>query len=146
MRAEAGRFTRWLPLAGLALALAGTVAGQEPGRIAGKVRDEVGLPMVGVRVRVESTERAGVTDSTGAYAIDTVAAGMVNLVAQAEGFKPLLVTGVSVVAGATATRDLVLEPLRSNGRFLIAAYAVAGAIYLAYLVSLVRRAGKVTTG
>jgi len=146
MRAEAGRLTRWLLLPGLALALAGPLVGQTPGRIAGTVRDQAGRPMVGVRVRVESTERAGVTDSTGTYAIDSVAAGMVNLVAQAEGFKPLLLTGVKIAAGETETRDLLLQPLRSNGRFLLAAYTVAGVIYLAYLVSLVRRAGKVTTG
>jgi hypothetical protein len=68
---------------------------------------------------------------------------VVNLVAQAEGFKPLLVTGVSVTAGETVTRDLVLEPLLSNGRFLVAAYVIAGVIYLSYAASLVVRARRV---
>jgi hypothetical protein len=39
-----------------------------------------------------------------------------------------------------------MQPTPENGGYLLAAYVVAGVIYLGYVVSLWRRAGKAVNG
>ena len=79
------------------------------GQLAGTVRDGKGRGISGVTVRVIGTELATTTDADGAYRFEAVEAVAVTVDAHAFGWHGRA-GEVTVIEGATATRDLEVTP------------------------------------
>lgn len=101
--------------AALALALlalltlaAAPLAAQQTGRIAGRVVNPQGEPVVAGQVAVQGTALRTSTDVQGRYTLSGVPAGTHTVTATALGYSSKTVTGVAVAAGATAALDLAL--------------------------------------
>jgi hypothetical protein len=107
---------RWCGLA-LALLLSVpslSVAAQEiTGHINGRVTDEKGDPIPGVRITLTSPvligERVTTTSELGTYAFTALPPGMYTLRFEASGFKTLVRTDIEVRVGFTATINVKLE-------------------------------------
>jgi hypothetical protein len=99
----------------------------QAGRIAGRVVNPQGEPVVAAQVAVQGTALRTSTDVQGRYTLAGVPAGTHTVVAAALGYSSKTVTGVSVAAGATATLDLALtgEALQLEG-FTVTAAAERG--------------------
>ena len=80
------------------------------GAVEGFVRDRVGRPVPGARVIVLGTALGTATDSSGHYLVRTAPAGPARLRAEAPGYEPSE-AAITVRAGATVQRDLVLSPV-----------------------------------
>src|SRR5262245_32647793 len=79
------------------------------GSVAGCVRDGAGRPIPTARVTVAATALGGTVDSAGHFLLRAVPAGRARLRAEAAGYLPTD-TEITVRAGATVRRDLVLSP------------------------------------
>ncbi len=94
------------------------------GAIAGRVMDAAGaVSLERVRVTVEGTSLEAFTDAGGAYRLDGVPAGQVQLKLFYTGMAPQT-TGVTVTAGQTAVHDVTMAAAGSNvvrlGQFVVA--------------------------
>ena len=94
----------------LGAALLAQAAAVSPGVLAGRIiSTATGEPVAGAAVTMAG--RTTQTDLNGGFRMDGVAAGTHDLALTKEGFQPLKVTAVSVVAGDVAKLDLVLTPV-----------------------------------
>ena len=93
-----------------ALAVAQPPTPVATGRIAGHVRDAGGVPIANAQLFVAGTTLRAVTDTRGAYTIDSVPPGTYRIRAQFIGYAPTEERGVRVIAGRTTTLDVTLQP------------------------------------
>ena len=98
-----------LVLAGC-LAFRGIAAAQEPGTVAGVVKEKSGAVLPGVTVRVTSVGlvervRTTVTDGSGRYRVANLPAGVYTVTFLLAGYSPVVKLGVEVSAGLTAAVD-----------------------------------------
>jgi hypothetical protein len=90
------------------LTLAAAPLAAQGGRIAGRVVNTQGEPVVAAQVAVQGSALRTSTDVGGRYTLAGVPAGTHTVTASALGYSTKTVTGVSVSAGATAALDLSL--------------------------------------
>ena len=102
------RPTRLLLALALALCAAGASA-QTLGKIAGRVVDRSGQPLIGASVLVDGTTLGASTDIDGYYYILQVRPGTYTLRVSYVGFAPTLVEGVEVEVDKTTTIDATLQ-------------------------------------
>lgn len=104
------RLARLLPSLALLLPLA-TARAQGTGAVAGSATagDGAARPLAGVRVTVDGSARAAVTDDRGRYYLAGLPAGEHLLAATVAGREPARLT-VRVAAGQTTTADFALRP------------------------------------
>jgi iron complex outermembrane receptor protein len=88
----------------LLLALAGSAAAQEPGRLEGRITRQDGAGLNGVSVRIEQLDQVTLTDASGAYSFTGVPAGTYDLAFSLSDHS-VRESGVAVAAGATRTVD-----------------------------------------
>lgn len=86
-------------------AMAGTT-----GKIAGRVTDETGTPLVGATVMIEGTSYGAMTDANGEYFIINLQPGSYNVVCQMVGMGKQTKSGVTVIADQTNRIDFQLRP------------------------------------
>jgi hypothetical protein len=91
------------------LTLAASPLAAQAGRIAGRVVNPQGEPVVAAQVAVQGSALRTSTDVQGRYTLAGVPAGSHTVTATALGYATKTVTGVSVAAGATASLDLALS-------------------------------------
>lgn len=100
-----------LLLAPLAALLAAPLAAQSDGALAGRVRDAAsGLAIAEALVTVEGGRRGATTDTAGAFRVRQLRSGSYDVRVRRIGYRPLVLTGVTVRAGATTDLELLLEP------------------------------------
>ena len=105
---------RRILLAVLALfATAAVATAQTGGRIVGKVTSTDGRPLPSINVSVSGMNRGAVTDTAGRFTIANVPTGAHNVQARGIGFGSSTTT-VQVVAGQTATRELLADAGRDR--------------------------------
>jgi len=93
----------------LLFALSGSVLAQTTGRITGRVTDAAsGAPLDGARVMVSGTSIGTATQANGAFTINAVPAGSVDLRVIRLGYGQQR-RNVTVVAGQTVTADFVMQ-------------------------------------
>jgi TonB-linked SusC/RagA family outer membrane protein len=93
----------------LLLAVAGPLAGQQTGRITGRVVDaSSNRPLVGVQVFVPPTGIGNLTDQDGRYLLQNVPVGTATVTAQLVGHRQGETT-VQVAAGETVVANIQLE-------------------------------------
>ena len=104
------------------LAFGGIVAAQEPGTVAGVVKEKSGAALPGVTVRVASVGlvervRTTVTDGSGRYRVVNLPAGVYSVTFSLAGYSPAVRIGVEVSAGLTVAvdADLIVGPLDFAG-------------------------------
>jgi hypothetical protein len=91
------------------MVLAGGVAAQTEGAIAGTVRDSAARrPLLGAQVLVDNRIGA-VSDSLGQYRVRAVRTGWHRVAARLIGYRGVVLDSVFVRAGATVTADFTLE-------------------------------------
>ncbi|MGH7698990.1 MAG: TonB-dependent receptor [Gemmatimonadales bacterium] len=95
-----------------ALLAAAGLAAQEPGTIAGTVRDATGAPVATATITIPGTPLTVRTGAGGAFRLPGVPAGEVVLRIRAPGFRETTLP-TTVPAGDTVTVDVVLAPLIS---------------------------------
>lgn len=111
---------RWIRF-GLFLAVLGLPVWAWAGAVSGTVTDAGSLvPMQGVEVLVEGSERSAVTDENGAYRLRELPPGEYVLIFQSTGYEPLKKT--VVVGEETLTVDADLSP--TSEAFTLAEVAV----------------------
>jgi outer membrane receptor protein involved in Fe transport len=103
----------------VALALAGATAGLllpaapawagTTGKIAGRVVDAKGQPLVGVSVAVPALRTGAATDAEGRYTILNVPAGTYDVRVNLLGYAPFTTTGLVVSSDLTAKLDVTLR-------------------------------------
>ncbi len=93
---------------GLTLLSAPTAA-QSLGKIAGRVVDNSGTPLIGASVAIEGTSQGASTDIDGYYFILQVRPGTYTLRASYIGYTPTVVENVSVEVDRTTTIDVTLR-------------------------------------
>jgi TonB-linked SusC/RagA family outer membrane protein len=99
-----------------ALAFAVPARAQGTGRITGTVTDSTsGRPIGTVQVSVVGTRLGAASDESGRYSINSVPVGTYSVETRRLGYKPRVVTGVTVTEGGTATADF---PLSANALVL----------------------------
>jgi Carboxypeptidase regulatory-like domain len=102
-----------LVLAWLALAPAAAFAQLDRGQISGFVKDETGGVIPGATVTATHIQTAStrtvVTDGTGYYVFTALTPGSYEVVAELQGFKKFLQTGVPLDAGASLRVDVTLQ-------------------------------------
>lgn len=99
---------RWLAAMFIALAaLPGAATAQETGTITGVVSDAAGAPLAGAQLRVQGTERQGLSDAQGRYTIPDVPAGSYTLTATQLG-RETQNRRITVAAGQTVTANFAL--------------------------------------
>jgi len=107
--------SRFLSLAALAAVLYGAPADAQTGRVTGVVRDTRGVALSGVAVRAVSQEagptRRTTTLTDGSYTIGNLPAGTYTVSAAMPGLRTVSQRNVRVSGDATATVDLVMDPL-----------------------------------
>lgn len=97
-----------LALALLAMLFLAAPLAAQAGRIAGRVVNPQGEPVVAAQVAVQGSTLRASTDVGGRYTLAGVPAGTHTVTASALGYSSKTVTGVAVTAGATAALDLSL--------------------------------------
>src|SRR5690606_31775453 len=98
-----------LLLLALSLCGAASLAGQDTGRIVGRVIDAgQGGPIPGAVLEVVGTAVRAQTAIAGRFTLVNVPAGSVAVRARYIGFQPKVVEGITVPAGGTATQDISL--------------------------------------
>jgi hypothetical protein len=99
-------------------AQASAPAGAQAGRIMGQVTDPKGKSIVGASVEVDNQEgtltRNTKTDSTGAYAVADLPAGVYLIVIQADGFNPATSAPQTLAAGEELTIKSQLLPIEQQ--------------------------------
>lgn len=84
---------------------------QESGRLVGRVLNaENAGPIQSAQVYIESLGVGGLTALDGRYVLRSVPSGVYDVTVQTIGFATKTVTGVSILAGQTATLDIQLSP------------------------------------
>ena len=106
--------SRFFTLAALAAVLYAIPADAQNGRISGVVRDDRGVGMSGAMVRALN-QRTGASSRTtsaadGSYTVSALAPGAYTVVASLPGLRTVS-KDIQVAAGATASVDLVLQPV-----------------------------------
>ena len=94
----------------LFLLLSMEVIAQTSGKIAGRVVDENGKPLIGANVLIEGTNRGAATDEEGYYSIINVRAGTYTLQFGFVGYQRKTVKNVKVYADRTTKVDVQLKP------------------------------------
>lgn len=93
----------------------GALAQVEPGSIEGRVRDETGAPLAGVRIAVRNTATGGggsaVSSGSGGYRFPTLAPGLYDVTAESVGFATEFHKGVSVSPAAPTPLDFTMKLL-----------------------------------
>jgi outer membrane receptor protein involved in Fe transport len=83
----------------------------QTGAIAGVVTDSAsGHPVVGAILTVGEGRQGAVTDTSGAYRIRGVRAGLYSLSVRAVGYAPLRRDSIVITAGATAVANVAMRP------------------------------------
>jgi len=106
-------FRRTTVLLGLLTALSpvGMSAQDTSGRIVGRILNvENAGPVQAAQVFIASLGIGGLTSLDGRYVLRNIPAGVYDVEVQSLGFAPKTVTGVTVLAGQTATLDVQLAP------------------------------------
>jgi len=94
----------------LILCIALTATAGTTGKIAGRVTDQSGQPLVGAAVLVTGTPYGAMTDANGEYFIINLQPGSYNLKAQMVGMAASEANGVEVIADMTTRMDFRLNP------------------------------------
>src|SRR5437763_12323367 len=106
--------SRFFTLAALAAVMYAIPADAQKGRISGVVRDDRGVGMSGAMVRALNQRTGAATRGGGAaggsYSLSALAPGAYTVVASLAGLRALS-KDIQVAAGATASVDLVLQPV-----------------------------------
>ncbi|MCA9763709.1 MAG: TonB-dependent receptor [Gemmatimonadetes bacterium] len=105
---DAVRRARWVA-AVLALVAAPLAAQGPTGKIEGYVRDQAGVAVANVQVRITGTAFATTTNPAGYYFFNSVPAGVYDVRASYVGYKPTETRGFRVLSGQTVTLDFALE-------------------------------------
>ncbi|MFH0735298.1 MAG: TonB-dependent receptor [bacterium] len=87
----------------------GNIFAGTTGKIAGKVTDENGEPVIGANVIVEGTYLGAAADVDGYYYINNVSPGMHNIIVSAVGYHKTTVQKVSVKIDLTTKIDIQLK-------------------------------------
>jgi len=98
-----------LALAGAAATLPGLGWAGTTGKIAGRVVDAKGAPLVGVSIAIPALRVGAETDADGRYSILNVAPGTWDVRANLLGYAAVTTTGVTVSADLTSRLDLVMK-------------------------------------
>ncbi len=80
------------------------------GKIAGRVTDTDGQPLIGATVMITGTAYGAMTDSNGEYFIINLQPGTYNLLSRMVGMGEQTKEGASVIADMTTRMDFVLDP------------------------------------
>ena len=92
-----------------AFLMAAPLAGQQPGRVVGRVVDaDRGSPISGAQLEVVGTPVTALSALDGRYALQPLPAGPVSIRVRMIGFSPKVVTGVIVPDGGTIAQDIAL--------------------------------------
>lgn len=83
--------------------------------IKGKIVDKKGQPIIGVTVKVEGTQKGGVTDMDGNYTILNVDEGKCNLLMSYVGYKTVKQADVNVKGDVTEVNATMEEDVRNLG-------------------------------
>ena len=83
---------------------------QTSGKLAGRILDDGGNPMVGANVLIEGTTQGAATDFDGYYVIINVRAGIYNVRIGYLGFKSQIFENVRISPDKTTTLDATLLP------------------------------------
>ena len=94
----------------LVLCLAFAASAGTTGKIAGRVVDSDGTPLVGATVMIVGTPYGAMTDANGEYFIINLSPGTYDLKAQMVGMASKEAQGVQVVADMTTRMDFSLDP------------------------------------
>lgn len=106
-----GRIRCGLHVAAAGLILGGPLAGQEGGRIVGRVSDaQTGAGIANVTVEVVGAGVGALSDADGRYLITGVRAGAVALRAECIGYGAESITNVVVPAGGSIEQNIRLAP------------------------------------
>jgi len=99
------------------------------GSVSGVIRAE-GTPLRGVSISLQSLDlgltRALSTDGDGRFAVPFVAPGRYEIRAEAFGYRPVVLTGIVVTAGATAVLDVEVQPAQGVVQSIDSVTAVGG--------------------
>jgi hypothetical protein len=97
----------------LVICLPSLASGQD-GAIKGRVIDKQGQPVPGAYLYVTSPSMLGIanfiTPRTGRYEFPSLPSGNFKVVVEMPGFKTVTIENIDLVAGATATVNVVMEP------------------------------------
>ena len=108
-RASLGPRLAALALAGAAaFVFAGAAVAGTTGKIAGRVVDTKGQPLVGASVAVPAIRSGAATDAEGRYSIVNVPAGTYDVRINMIGYAPVTTTGIVVSADLTVRLDVTL--------------------------------------
>ncbi|MBD3278065.1 MAG: TonB-dependent receptor, partial [Candidatus Aegiribacteria sp.] len=94
----------------LVLFVALSVTAGTTGKIAGRVTDTEGTPLVGATVMVEGTSYGAMTDANGEYFIINLQPGEYAVTAKMVGMGEKTAEGVAVVVDQTSTMNFSLDP------------------------------------
>ena len=99
-------------LAVLSLSLS-LLAQSDSARIVGDVRDSSGQPLDGATVTVSDSQRGATrvlaTSTSGEYAVPNLAPGIYTIIAEADGCKTVVRSGIEILVGQDIRIDFVLE-------------------------------------
>ncbi len=101
------------------LMISDTLLAQTKGKIAGKVVDESGEPLIGVQVFIENTTRGVLTDIDGKYTIVNLDPGKYTVVFSYIGFATTRVQEVEVILGLTTDVDVTLREEVIEGQEIV---------------------------
>ena len=89
--------------------VSGQVKAQTAGKLAGRVTDENGQPLIGATVIVEGTNKGAVTDFDGYYSILNLRAGTYSVEFRYTGFQSKKVEAIAVSTDQTTKIDVKLQ-------------------------------------
>lgn len=89
--------------------ISGQLNAQTAGKLAGRVTDENGQPLIGATVIVESTNKGAVTDFDGYYTILNLRAGTYSVEFRYTGFQSKKVEAIAVSTDQTTKIDVKLQ-------------------------------------
>ncbi len=89
--------------------ISGLVNAQTAGKLAGRVTDENGQPLIGANVIVEGTNKGAVTDYDGYYTILNLRAGTYSVEFRYTGFQSKKVEAIAVSTDQTTKIDVKLQ-------------------------------------
>ena len=100
-------------LAIIAIVAAPALAQTDRGQISGFVNDQTGAVVPGATVTLTQRQtgavRTTVTDGTGYYVFPALSPGLYDVAVELEGFKKVVISGVTLDAASSVTRDATLE-------------------------------------
>ncbi len=89
--------------------LSSQVMSQTAGKMAGRVTDENGQPLIGATVIIEGTNKGAVTDYDGYYAVLNMRAGSYSAEFRYTGFQSKKIESISISTDQTTKIDVVLQ-------------------------------------